>query len=164
MFRIEINELRIVLIGIAIDPCAAMNVYQRLHTPGIQMVDVLMPQRDRQQGFRQAHQRERRNERADRVDRRMAERSPRRRLPEHALEVREAERLRSERLMLDRKMAKKQEAQRKQAQVDVPVRWHFIGGLQSNKAAAVAAYADVVESVDRAKLLRAPPRARATAN
>ena len=37
--------------------------------------------------------------------------------------------------------------------VDVPVRWHFIGGLQSNKAAAVASYADVVESVDRAKLL-----------
>jgi len=36
---------------------------------------------------------------------------------------------------------------------DVPVRWHFIGGLQSNKAAAVASYADVVESVDRAKLL-----------
>jgi hypothetical protein len=35
----------------------------------------------------------------------------------------------------------------------IGVRWHFIGGLQSNKAAAVAAYADVVESVDRAKLL-----------
>jgi pyridoxal phosphate enzyme (YggS family) len=33
------------------------------------------------------------------------------------------------------------------------LRWHFIGGLQSNKAAAVAAYADVVESVDRPKLL-----------
>ena len=33
------------------------------------------------------------------------------------------------------------------------VRWHFIGGLQSNKAAAVAAYADVVESVDRLKLV-----------
>ena len=34
------------------------------------------------------------------------------------------------------------------------VRWHFVGGLQSNKAAAVAAYADVVHSVDRAKLVR----------
>jgi PLP dependent protein len=34
------------------------------------------------------------------------------------------------------------------------LRWHFIGGLQSNKAASVAAYADVVESVDRVKLLR----------
>ncbi|MEZ0580973.1 YggS family pyridoxal phosphate-dependent enzyme [Nocardioides sp. MH1] len=33
------------------------------------------------------------------------------------------------------------------------LRWHFIGGLQSNKAAAVAAYADVVHSVDRAKLV-----------
>jgi pyridoxal phosphate enzyme (YggS family) len=33
------------------------------------------------------------------------------------------------------------------------LRWHFIGGLQSNKATAVAAYADVVESVDRTKLL-----------
>lgn len=33
------------------------------------------------------------------------------------------------------------------------LRWHFIGGLQSNKAAAVARYADVVESVDRTKLV-----------
>ena len=38
---------------------------------------------------------------------------------------------------------------------DVVVRWHFIGGLQSNKAAAVGAYADVVESVDRSKLVTA---------
>lgn len=37
---------------------------------------------------------------------------------------------------------------------DLGLTWHFIGGLQSNKSAAVAAYADVVESVDRAKLLR----------
>lgn len=36
---------------------------------------------------------------------------------------------------------------------DLGLRWHFIGSLQSNKAAAVAAYADVVASVDRAKLL-----------
>ena len=36
---------------------------------------------------------------------------------------------------------------------DLPVRWHFIGGLQSNKAAVVGSYADVVESVDRAKLV-----------
>jgi pyridoxal phosphate enzyme (YggS family) len=36
---------------------------------------------------------------------------------------------------------------------DLSLTWHFIGGLQSNKAAAVAAYADVVESVDRAKLV-----------
>jgi pyridoxal phosphate enzyme (YggS family) len=51
-----------------------------------------------------------------------------------------------------------QEAQEKVAELrgtggDLPVRWHFIGGLQSNKAAAVAGYADVVESVDRPKLV-----------
>jgi pyridoxal phosphate enzyme (YggS family) len=33
--------------------------------------------------------------------------------------------------------------------------FHFIGQLQSNKAAHVAAYADVVQSVDRAKLVTA---------
>ncbi|HEY3531285.1 MAG TPA: YggS family pyridoxal phosphate-dependent enzyme [Nocardioides sp.] len=38
---------------------------------------------------------------------------------------------------------------------DLGLRWHFIGGLQSNKAAAVASYADVVESVDRVKLVNA---------
>ena len=36
---------------------------------------------------------------------------------------------------------------------DLDVRWHFIGGLQSNKAEAIAGYADVVESVDRTKLV-----------
>ena len=41
---------------------------------------------------------------------------------------------------------------------DVAVRWHFIGGLQSNKAAAVGSYADVVESVDRTKLVAALAR------
>ncbi len=47
-----------------------------------------------------------------------------------------------------------QEAQVKSAAcADLGLRWHFIGSLQSNKAAAVAAYADVVASVDRAKLL-----------
>jgi PLP dependent protein len=49
-----------------------------------------------------------------------------------------------------------QEAQEKVADCqDLQVRWHFVGGLQSNKAAAVAAYADVVESVDRVKLVAA---------
>ncbi len=38
-------------------------------------------------------------------------------------------------------------------QGDPGLRWHFVGGLQSNKAAAVAEYADVVHSVDRAKLV-----------
>ena len=48
-----------------------------------------------------------------------------------------------------------QEAEAKAAAcADLGLRWHFIGGLQSNKAAAVARYADVVESVDRAKLVR----------
>ncbi|GGR59015.1 pyridoxal phosphate enzyme (YggS family) [Nocardioides luteus] len=47
-----------------------------------------------------------------------------------------------------------QEAAAKAAEsVDLGLRWHYIGGLQSNKAAAVAGYADVVESVDRPSLL-----------
>jgi pyridoxal phosphate enzyme (YggS family) len=47
-----------------------------------------------------------------------------------------------------------QEALDKAAEcADLDVRWHFIGGLQSNKAAAVTAYADVVHSVDRTKLV-----------
>jgi len=47
-----------------------------------------------------------------------------------------------------------QEAQDKVAAcADLALRWHFVGGLQSNKAAAVAAYADVVESLDRPKLV-----------
>jgi pyridoxal phosphate enzyme (YggS family) len=48
-----------------------------------------------------------------------------------------------------------QEAEAKAAAcADLGLTWHFIGGLQSNKAAAVASYADVVESVDRPKLVR----------
>ena len=48
-----------------------------------------------------------------------------------------------------------QEAQAKASEcADLDLQWHFIGGLQSNKAAAVATYAAVVESVDRPKLLR----------
>lgn len=47
-----------------------------------------------------------------------------------------------------------QEAEAKAAEcADLGLRWHFIGGLQSNKAAAVAGYADVVESVDRIRLV-----------
>ena len=47
-----------------------------------------------------------------------------------------------------------QEAEAKAAEcADLDLVWHFIGGLQSNKAAAVTAYAAVVESVDRAKLV-----------
>ena len=40
-----------------------------------------------------------------------------------------------------------QEAREKAAEcADLPLDWHFIGGLQSNKAAAVASYSQVVES------------------
>jgi len=47
-----------------------------------------------------------------------------------------------------------QEAKVKAAEVP-GVRWHFVGGLQTNKAAGVASYADVVHSVDRASLIDA---------
>lgn len=51
-----------------------------------------------------------------------------------------------------------QEAKAKREQlIDDPIaaglRWHMIGRLQSNKAASVAAWADVVESVDRVALV-----------
>ncbi len=47
-----------------------------------------------------------------------------------------------------------QEAATKAAETeDLPLTWHFVGGLQSNKAAAVAAYAGVVHSVDRVKVV-----------
>lgn len=38
---------------------------------------------------------------------------------------------------------------------DVPVRWHFVGRLQRNKARSVAGYADLVHSVDRTELVAA---------
>ncbi len=48
-----------------------------------------------------------------------------------------------------------QEAVDKAAEcADLGLDWHFIGALQSNKAAAVAGYSSVVESVDRAKVVR----------
>ncbi len=48
-----------------------------------------------------------------------------------------------------------QEAVEKAAEcADLDLDWHFIGALQSNKAAAVAGYADAVHSVDRAKIIR----------
>jgi pyridoxal phosphate enzyme (YggS family) len=47
-----------------------------------------------------------------------------------------------------------QEAEAKAAEcAELDLVWHFVGALQSNKAAAVAAYSSVVESVDRAKLV-----------
>jgi pyridoxal phosphate enzyme (YggS family) len=47
-----------------------------------------------------------------------------------------------------------QEAKQKAAAVP-GVRWHFVGGLQTNKARSVARYADVVHSVDRGALVDA---------
>ena len=44
---------------------------------------------------------------------------------------------------------------------DLPVRWHFVGQLQTNKARSVAGYADVVHSVDRPRLVAALDRAAA---
>ncbi len=47
-----------------------------------------------------------------------------------------------------------QEASAKAAAcANLDLRWHFIGSIQSNKAAAIAGYSDVVESVDRRKLV-----------
>ena len=46
-----------------------------------------------------------------------------------------------------------QEALAKQQQLaDLPLQWHFIGPLQSNKSAAIAAHFDWVHSVDRLKI------------
>ena len=41
-----------------------------------------------------------------------------------------------------------------------PLQWHFIGRLQSNKAALVAEYFDVWQSVDRSRLVQALAHAR----
>ena len=41
------------------------------------------------------------------------------------------------------------------ATADLPLTWHFVGQLQTNKARSVASYADVVHSVDRVRLVRA---------
>jgi pyridoxal phosphate enzyme (YggS family) len=47
-----------------------------------------------------------------------------------------------------------QEAAAKAAELSaLPLRWHFVGRLQSNKARSVASYATAVHSVDRAGLL-----------
>ncbi|MGW3205090.1 YggS family pyridoxal phosphate-dependent enzyme [Streptomyces sp. NPDC001135] len=38
---------------------------------------------------------------------------------------------------------------------DLPLKWHFVGQLQTNKVRSVVGYADVVQSVDRARLVTA---------
>ena len=49
-----------------------------------------------------------------------------------------------------------QEAAPKAAQcADLPITWHFVGQLQTNKAPSVVRYAAVVQSVDRLRLVRA---------
>jgi len=58
--------------------------------------------------------------------------------------------------------SKDQEAVGKVAEVP-GVRWHFVGRLQRNKARSVAAYADLVHSVDRPELVRALDRGAAAA-
>jgi pyridoxal phosphate enzyme (YggS family) len=50
------------------------------------------------------------------------------------------------------------EAGDKAEAVSARLRWHFLGGLQTNKAGAVARYADIVHSVDRVKLVNSLSR------
>lgn len=46
-------------------------------------------------------------------------------------------------------------AEKAAACTDLPLTWHFVGQLQTNKARSVASYADYVHSVDRVKLVNA---------
>ncbi|MEU6605994.1 YggS family pyridoxal phosphate enzyme [Streptomyces shenzhenensis] len=41
---------------------------------------------------------------------------------------------------------------------DLPLMWHFVGQLQTNKVRSVVGYADVVQSVDRSRLVTALSR------
>ena len=54
-----------------------------------------------------------------------------------------------------------QEAKAKIAALDLPVTWHFIGHLQTNKAAAAVKLFDLIHSVDRPSLAQALDRAAA---
>lgn len=56
------------------------------------------------------------------------------------------------------------EAGDKAAEVAAGVRWHFLGALQTNKAGAVARYADAVHSVDRIKLVNSLSRGAVAAD
>src|SRR5689334_18250160 len=38
---------------------------------------------------------------------------------------------------------------------DLPLEWHFVGQLQTNKVRSVVGYADVVQSIDRDRLVTA---------
>jgi pyridoxal phosphate enzyme (YggS family) len=60
---------------------------------------------------------------------------------------------------------KLQEAQQKRQDLtDLPLRWHLIGHLQSNKARKAAADFDVIHSIDSAPLLQRVDEAAAAAN
>src|SRR3954470_9403856 len=39
--------------------------------------------------------------------------------------------------------------------MDLPLVWHFVGQLQTNKVRSVLGYADIVQSVDRSRLVTA---------
>ncbi|MDQ4489737.1 YggS family pyridoxal phosphate-dependent enzyme [Sinomonas sp. ASV486] len=57
-----------------------------------------------------------------------------------------------------------QEASAKAAELaDLPLTWHFIGQLQTNKAKSVVRYADVIHSIDRSSLVGALGKAAAAA-
>ncbi|MFI1286920.1 YggS family pyridoxal phosphate-dependent enzyme [Streptomyces sp. NPDC020792] len=52
-----------------------------------------------------------------------------------------------------------QEAAPKAAEcADLPLTWHFVGQLQTNKVRSVVSYADVVQSIDRSRLVTALSR------
>lgn len=52
-----------------------------------------------------------------------------------------------------------QEAAAKAAEcADLPLTWHFVGQLQTNKVRSVVGYADLIHSVDRARLVEAISR------
>lgn len=55
------------------------------------------------------------------------------------------------------------EAERKRAATTAALRWHFVGSVQTNKAGAIARYADVVHSVDRPKVVNSLARGAVTA-
>ncbi|TLS39853.1 YggS family pyridoxal phosphate-dependent enzyme [Streptomyces montanus] len=44
------------------------------------------------------------------------------------------------------------------ASADLPLTWHFVGQLQTNKVRSVVGYADIVQSVDRGRLVTALSR------
>ena len=46
--RIQIDALRLVGLDTLFNRVAAVNMHQGLHTPGVEMIDMLMAQRDRQ--------------------------------------------------------------------------------------------------------------------